>query len=139
MPVERIIPRTKLVMLLYCVLVYYFTLFPPAGVVELSAFAGSVYVASFLPTIFGGLYFRWGTDLGSVASMVTGILVNVIWRFGVRPNYESMADVHEVFPAFIASFVVYVLASYLTASRKPDEEHLSVVFGTEQLASHSGD
>lgn len=134
MPAERIIPRTKLVMFLYCLLVYYFTLFPPAEVVKLSAFAGSVYVASFLPTIFGGLYFRRGTDLGAVASMVTGIVVNIIWRFGVRPNYAFLADVHEVFPAFIASFVVYGIASLLTANRRPEPQHLGVVFGTEKPA-----
>lgn len=136
MPAERIIPRTKLVMLLYCLVVYYFTLFPPAGVVELSAFAGSVYVASFLPTIFGGLYFRWGTDLGAVASMITGILANIIWRFGVRPNYEALADVHEVFPSFIASFIAYILASQLTSIRKPDQDHLDLVFGTEKAVNY---
>ncbi|WP_293689551.1 MULTISPECIES: hypothetical protein [unclassified Spirosoma] len=131
MPVEKIIPRTKVVMLLYCIIVYYFTIFPPADVVELSAFAGSVYVASFFPTIFGGLYFRWGTDLGAVASMLAGIVVNIVWRFGVRTRYENLGDIHEVFPAFLASFVAYVLVSQLTAQRKPTQDHLATVFGEE--------
>ena len=129
MPAEKIIPRTKIAMLFYCFLVYYFTLYPPGGVVELSAFAGSVYVASFFPTIFGGLYLRWGTDVGAVASMITGIFVNIFWRFGIRFKVEGMQEIHEVFPAFILSVLVYLVVSKLTASRMPKEEHLKVVFG----------
>lgn len=129
MPEKTIVPRTKISMLLYCFLVFIFTLYPPAGVVEMSSFAGSVFAASFFPTIFGGLYYRWGTDMGAVASMIAGIVINLIWRFEVRFQFEQMQDVHEVFPAFILSFFIYVIVSKLTAHRKPDEQHLNLVFG----------
>ncbi len=128
---RQVISRTKWAMLGYCVIVFLFTLYPPAGVVEMSSFAGSVFAASFFPTIFGGLYLRWGTDLGAVASMAAGMLINVVWRFGVRFNFESLEQVHEVFPAFIGSFLVYLVVSKLSAHRVPPKKHLDLVFGTE--------
>ena len=128
---HKIIVRTKVSMLLYCLLVFIFTLYPPAGVVEMSSFAGSVFAASFFPTIFGGLYFRWGTDLGAVASMVAGMLINVVWRFGIRFNFERMSEIHEVFPAFFVSFLVYIIVSKLSLTRVPDDNHLSLVFGSK--------
>jgi Na+/proline symporter len=121
--------NTKFSMVAYCIVVYLFTLNPPAGVVEMSSFAGSVFAASFFPTIFGGLYFRWGTDLGALASMIAGMLVNSIWRFGIRFSIPGMENIHEVFPAFAISLLVYVLVSKWTAHRRPDEKHLAIVFG----------
>jgi Na+/proline symporter len=98
--------------------------------VELTAFSGAVFAASFFPAIFGGLYLRWGTDMGALVSMITGIVVNIIWRFGFRLQYPSLKDVHEVFPSFVIAFVVYLVVSKLTAHRKPDVEHLDRVFGS---------
>ena len=79
-----------------------------------------IFAASFFPTIFGGLYFRWGTDLGALASMVSGMVINLVWRFGVRFTMAGMEQVHEIFPAFIGSLLVYVLVSKLTVRRRPD-------------------
>lgn len=126
---EKTVRWTKVGMFAYCVLVFIFTLNPPAGVVEMSSFAGSVFAASFFPTIFGGLYFRWGTDLGALASMIAGMVVNVIWRFGVRFEMEGMSNIHEVYPAFTISLLVYIIVSRLTQHRRPDDGHLDVVFG----------
>ena len=125
---QRIIPRTKWSMLVYCVVVFVFTLYPPAGIVELTAFAGAVFAASFFPSVFGGLYLKWGTDAGALASMLVGILANVIWRFGFRMQFEALKDVHEVIPAFIIAMLTYLLVSKWTQQRKPDEAHLKMVF-----------
>jgi Na+/proline symporter len=100
-----------------------------AGIVELTAFAGAVFAASFFPAIFGGLYLKWGTDLGAMASMVVGMLVNVVWRFGFRFEFEGLRDIHEVIPAFVFSMLTYLLVSRLSAKRRPDREHLALVFG----------
>lgn len=129
MKVEKIIPRTKWFMALYCLLVYVLTLYPMAGIVELTAFAGAVFAASFFPAIFGGLYLRWGTDLGAMASMLAGMAVNVIWRFGFRLQYESLKDIHEVIPAFIFAMLTYIVVSLLSKKRVPGKAHLALVFG----------
>lgn len=125
---SRIIPRTKWFMLLYCVLVYLLTLYPMAGIVELTAFAGAVFAASFFPAIFGGLYLKWGTDLGALTSMLAGMICNIIWRFGFRFNVEGLKDIHEIIPSFIVALLVYVVVSKWSSNRMPDDEHLSKIF-----------
>lgn len=128
MPVNKIIPRTKWFMGIYCLMVYILTLYPMAGIVELTAFAGAVFAASFFPAIFGGLYFKWGTDLGALASMVVGMLVNIIWRFGFRFRYPRLEDIHEIIPAFLFALVTYIIVSLLSKKRRPDQKHLANVF-----------
>lgn len=129
MPEQKIIPRTKWFMAIYCLLVYVLTLYPMAGIVELTAFAGAVFAASFFPSIFGGLYLKWGTDMGAMASMIVGMVTNVVWRFVFRFNYEPLKDVHEIIPAFLMAMLTYILVSLLSKQRKPDEKHLRLVFG----------
>ncbi len=124
----HIIPLTKWTMLAYAGLVYLVTLYPPAGIVEMTAFSGAVFAASFFPAIFGGLYLRWGTDVGALTSMIIGMVVNVIWRFFIRFEYEYLQDVHEVFPAFLVATVVYILVSKLTTHRRPAAVHLQKIF-----------
>jgi Na+/pantothenate symporter len=115
---KRIIGCTKVFM----------TLFPIAGIVELTAFAGAVFAASFFPSIFGGLYLRWGTDLGALSSMIAGIAMYIIWRFGFRFKYERLEDIHEIIPAFLISLFTYLLVSALSRNRIPDGDHLDLVF-----------
>jgi SSS family transporter len=129
MPEAKIIPRTKWAMLVYCGLVFVLTLYPIAGIVELTAFAGAVFAASFFPAIFGGLYLRWGTDLGALASMVVGMLTNIIWRFGFRFSYPGLKDIHEIIPAFLLSLLTYLIVSKMTQGRRPGVDHLRKVFG----------
>ncbi len=133
MPEDKLIPRTKWAMLAYCILtfglVWVLYLYPLGGIVELTAFAGAVFAASFFPGIFGGLYLRWGTDTGALASMVTGMVVNIVWRAFFRFNFAGLKDVHEIIPAFLISLVMYLVVSKLTARRQPTEKYLRVVFG----------
>jgi SSS family transporter len=129
MPEAKIIPRTKWAMLVYCGLVFVLTLYPIAGIVELTAFAGAVFAASFFPAIFGGLYLRWGTDLGALASMIVGMLTNIIWRFGFRFSYPGLKDIHEIIPAFLLSLLTYLIVSKMTQGRRPGVDHLRKVFG----------
>lgn len=136
LPDQAIIRNTQWTMLAYCLIAYVATLYPIAGIVELTAFAGAVFAASFFPAIFGGLYLRWGTDMGALASMLTGMIVNIIWRFGFRLQYEALKDVHEIIPAFVVSMVVYLVVSLMTQKRKPDEEYLWRVFGNKIEPAH---
>lgn len=125
---SKIIPRTKWFMFLYCWIVYVLTLYPMAGIVELTAFAGSVFAASFFPAIFGGLYLKWGTDIAALASMIVGMAVNIIWRFGFRLRVDALYDIHEIIPAFLISLVTYLVVSKLTAHRIPESKHLEKIF-----------
>ncbi len=120
---------TRLAIVAYSAVVGALTLFPPAGVVELTSFSGAVFAASFFPAVFGGLYLRWGTGHGAFCSMLVGMGATLAWRFGVRFRVDGMSDVHEIIPAFCVSLAVYLAVSRLTASRAPSEAHLDRIFG----------
>ena len=96
---DRIVGRTKWAIVIYAALVLVVTVYPPAGVVELTSFSGAVFAAGFFPAIFGGLYLRWGTGHGACWSMLVGMGMTIVWRFGVRFRVPGMHDVHEIIPA----------------------------------------
>ena len=129
MPEAKIIPRTKWFMFFYCILIYVLTVYPIAGIVELTAFAVAVCAASFFPAIFVGLDLKWGTDVAALASMIVGILVNIIWRTLFRFDYEGLKDIHEIIPAFLMAFITFIVVSKLTPNRIPHASHLKKVFG----------
>jgi SSS family transporter len=128
MPAGSMVRVTKLAIMAYCVLVLLVTIFPPDGIVELTAFSGAVFAASFFPAIFGGLYLRWGTGQGAFWSMVIGLISCIVWRFAFRLRVESLKDIHEIIPAFIVSFVAYLLISAMTKGRVPEADHLDRIF-----------
>jgi SSS family transporter len=129
---------TKWFMVFYCVVVFLFTLRPPAGIVELTAFSGAVFAASFFPAVFGGLYLRWGTGKAAFGSMIIGIVSCVVWRFAFRLQYPSLKEIHEIIPAFIISVLAYVIISLMTKSDLPSKEHLDNVFHTPAAPAGKG-
>jgi Na+/proline symporter len=132
MPQDKQISFTKWIMWLYSAIIFILTIYPPAGIVELTAFSGAVFAAGFFPAVFGGLYLRWGTGKGVFWSMIIGIATTMIWRFGLRFYLPGMKDIHEVLPGFIVSLIAYVIISKLTPGDIPDKEHLDHVFHTQE-------
>lgn len=82
---------------------------PPAGVVELTAFSGSLYGACFFPAVVFGLHWRKGSGAAVIASFAVGIGVLLGWDF-----VPGSAILHEVFPAMILSTLVFWLVSLNT-------------------------
>jgi SSS family transporter len=128
MPRQKIVTRTKGTMIVYCIIVYLVTIFPPAGVVELTAFSGAIFAASFFPPIFGGLYLRWGTGHGAFWSMLVGIASCLIWRLAFRFKFTLLNDVHEIIPAVILATAVYLVVSKMTFSKLPERTHIERLF-----------
>ena len=77
---------------------------PPAGVVELTAFSGSLYGACFFPAVVFGLHWRRGSGTAVIASFFVGIGVLLGWDF-----VPGSAVLHEVFPAMILSTLAFWL------------------------------
>jgi Na+/proline symporter len=128
MPPAQVVSRTKAAIVLYSALVFAITLYPPAGVVEMTSFSGAVFSAGFFPALFGGLYLKWGTGHGAFWSMLIGMATTLLWRFGLRFQLPGLADVHEVIPAFLISFVAYLIISRMTAQHLPPEDRLRRIF-----------
>ena len=79
---------------------------PPAGIVELTIFSGSLYAACFAPAILLGLHWRRGNPASVMISFVTGVTTLLIWRF-----FELHLIIHEVIPALVLSFLVYIVGA----------------------------
>jgi Na+/pantothenate symporter len=125
---QKLVKRTKGTMIGYCIIVYLITIFPPAGVVELTAFSGAIFAASFFPSVFGGLYLKWGTGHGAFWSMLIGIASCLIWRLAIRFRFEFLNDIHEIIPAVLLAMAVYVIVSRLTPSKLPEGDHIARLF-----------
>jgi len=125
-----VVTGTKWTMVAYCAIVFLIAVLRPAGIVELTAFSGAVFAASFFPAVFGGLYLRWGTGHGAFYSMLVGMVSCVGWRLSVRFWVPALKDVHEIIPSFAVSLIAYVIISRLTRGKIPPQDHLDRVFGT---------
>ncbi len=97
---------TRWFVALFAALTAILALNPPGGIVSLTVFSGSLYGACFFPSVLLGLYWRRGSGAAAVASLVVGVVVLVIWR-----ESSAAALVHEVFPALMASTLVYVVVA----------------------------
>ena len=84
---------------------------PFAGIVQITAFSGSLYAACFLPTLVLGLYWKRGTAVGALACVVAGSVTVIAWYFGKAAGWTTW---HEVYAGTTAAFLVYVGVSLLT-------------------------
>ncbi len=94
---------------LFALITAVISLNPPDGIVELTAFSGSLYGACFFPAIVFGLHWRRGSGAGVIASFVIGIGVLLGWEY--LPGSEIL---HEVFPAMILSTFAFWIVSLFT-------------------------
>ena len=94
---------------LFALITALISLNPPGGIVELTAFSGSLYAACFFPAIVFGLHWRRGSGTAVIASFITGIVVLLTWD--LVPGSEIL---HEVFPAVVLSTAAYAGVSAVT-------------------------
>ena len=94
---------------LFALITAIISLNPPDGIVELTAFSGSLYGACFFPAIVFGLHWRRGSGAGVITSFVIGSGVLLGWEY--LPGSEVL---HEVFPAMILSTFAFWIVSLFT-------------------------
>lgn len=88
---------------------------PPGGIVELTAFSGSLYGACFFPAIIFGLHWSRGSGAAVIVSFAVGIAVLLGWE------YVPGSDVlHEVFPAMVLSTAAFWVTSLVTPDAADD-------------------
>ncbi len=95
---------------------------PFAGIVEVTAFAGSVYAACFVPTMIVGLFWR-GTATAALTCMLTGAVSVTVWFFLKRFGWTGW---HEIYIGMLVGLVSYVVVSLLP-SRNRMKQHLTNV------------
>jgi len=85
---------------------------PFGGIVTITAFAGSLYAACFLPALVAGLYWQRGTDTGALAGVLVGATTVVAWHFAKRAGWTSW---HEIYAGVALATPAYLVVSLLTA------------------------
>ena len=100
---------------LFALITAVISLNPPAGIVELTAFSGSLYGACFFPAIVLGLHWGRGSGSAVLASFAVGITVLLTWDF-----IPGSAILHEVFSAMILSTLTYCGVSLITEDGADD-------------------
>lgn len=94
---------------LFALITALISLRPIAGIVELTAFSGSLYGACFFPAIVFGLHWTKGSGAAVMTSFAVGIVALLTWDF--VPGSQIL---HEVFPAMALSTLAFWGVSVLT-------------------------
>ena len=97
---------------------------PPALVLVITAFAWAVIASACLWPVVLGVYWRRGTRMGAVSSMVAGTAVALGWMAAGSPM-----GIHGFIPGVIVSLVVFVAVSLVTPP--PDPAVIARAWGEE--------
>lgn len=95
-----------------------FALNPPELLVWLNLFAFGGLEAVFIWSVVLGLYWKKANKYGAIASMITGMTLYII----IDRFYPSVFGMHTVTIPIVASFIVFVSVSLLTAHKFKDED-----------------
>ena len=95
---------------------------PPADILQLTIFSGSLYAVCFLPAVVLGLYWSKGSAGAVLTSMAAGVVTLLVW---LALGYNVF--IHEVFPALCVSAASYILVA-IVKNRRADLEE---IFGSE--------
>jgi SSS family transporter len=108
-PMKRPIGWTRAGVVGFAVLSAALALNPPADIVEITIFSGSLYAACFFPAILFGLHWRQGSAPAVITSMAMGLTVLLGWLV-----LGGRGIVHEVFPALLVSCSAYWVVARMT-------------------------
>ena len=117
---RRQVQWTRLMVVVLAAVAAGLALEPPGDILQITIFSGSLYAVCFLPAVVLGLYWTRGSSTAVLASMAAGVTILLIW-LGLGFN----AVLHEVFPALVASIMVYIVCALASAQRADLDQMLS--------------
>lgn len=112
---QRGVRATRVYVGLFALITALIALNPPGGIVALTSFSGSLYAACFLAPLVLGLFWRRGNGYAATGAIVAGVLILLLWPY-IAPD----ASIHQVFPAILGSFVIYIVFTQMYPS-EPNE------------------
>ncbi len=86
------------------------------GIMGLVESAWAIFGAAFGPVILLSLYFRRLNYKATVASIITGFVVTVVWMYTLAP----ITGIYEILPGFISALLVAIVVSLVT--KAPDKD-----------------
>ena len=94
---------------------------PDSSVFQIVSFAWAGFGAAFGPVMLLSLFWKRMNAQGAIAGMITGGAMVFIWKFIVRVQFkDTILNIYELLPAFIAAMIVGVIVSLITPA--PDKE-----------------
>lgn len=112
---RRAMRLTRLWVLLLSAAAAGLTLWRKEGIVEMSSFSGSMYAACFLPTLVLGLFWKRGTPVAAIATVLIGFSVTLFWFYAKKHVAGGdFSNWHEVYVGSAVALAVYVTVSLLT-------------------------
>ncbi|MBI4540793.1 MAG: sodium:solute symporter family protein [Gemmatimonadetes bacterium] len=92
------------------------TWFP--NVLQAALYAYTMYGAGITPAVLAAFFWKRATPAGGAASVAAGMIVTLVWEFGVQPRLDpaGLGAVDPVIPALLASVLTLVGVSLLTAA-----------------------
>ena len=92
---------------------------PSSSVFNIVSFAWAGFGAVFGPAMLMSLFWKRTNVYGTVAGMISGMLMVFIWKYGVRPLGGAW-NLYELAPAFLVALIFIVVVSLVTPA--PGEE-----------------
>ena len=120
-PSKRPLAWTRLGIVGFATVAAALALDPPAGIIELTIFSGSLYAVCFFPAIVFGLHWRRGSARAALGAMATGVPVLLAWLAS-----GLSAHLHEVFPALATSCATYALLARTSRPSDNSEQRLAI-------------
>lgn len=106
------------------------------GIMDLVSNAWGFFGAAFGPVIILALYWKRFNYAGAIAGIATGFIVDAFWLYAVPAEaFGGWGALYELFPGFIASFIISVGVTLLTPAPSKEVEELfdeSVKFTKEE-------
>ena len=128
---EELLWNGRLIVLIVSLAALLIATNPNSGtIMDLVENAWGIFGAAFGPAILLSLFWRNFNSKGSIAGIVVGTVVDILWLlycktpneglFKLIPQLNSIAGLYEIIPGFICGLAAAVLVTYMT--RKPSAE-----------------
>ncbi|MBN1973330.1 MAG: sodium:solute symporter family protein [Sedimentisphaerales bacterium] len=119
---KKIIFISRLLVLLFGVIAYLVThaFAETTGFFKKALYAYTIYGSAVTPTLVAALFWKRATKAGAISSIMTGIIVTLIWSEAdfIRNNLPaSIADLDAVLPAITLSVICLVVVSLFTSPK----------------------
>ena len=123
---ETVMNLSKVVTVLFGIIVICFGVFQPGSIFEINLFAFSGMAIFVVPILFG-MYWKKSTVAGAVSSVIVGVIALLL--FTLVPSVKELAHgFHALFPATILGSVTMLIVSSMTQAPPQEtiERHFAV-------------
>ena len=117
---KKMIRLGRLLIILLAIVAFLIALNEHSSIFELVKYAWGGLGASFGPVILFSLYSKKINKYGAVASIITGVVTTVVFKYGLS-RLGGIWQVYELIPGFLLSTLMLFVISYATNRKiKPD-------------------